>query len=76
MLVSRFQFPNTNAAMSLDPQNEYGNEPPQTEKLPFELLKNEAVITFDENGRTKYVKLENISQKETFAYPSTPPRGQ
>jgi hypothetical protein len=75
MLVTRFSFPNTDREMSLDPKNEYGNQAPQMEGLPIKLLKNEAVIAFEVDGKTKLVKLENITQKERIAYPSAPPQG-
>lgn len=72
MLVSRFNFPGTRDNSSLDPKDEYGNEPPKLEKLPFELLNNEAVIAYDVDGKIKYTKLQNITQKESIAYPSVP----
>jgi hypothetical protein len=74
MLVSRFNFPGTRDKSSLDPKDEYGNEPPKLEKLPFELSNNEAVIAYDVDGKTKYTKLQNITKKENIAYPSAPPQ--
>lgn len=74
MLVTRFKFPNTDIEMNLDPKEEYGNEAPKIEGLPIKLLKNEAVIAFEVDGKTKLVKLENIPQKESIAYPSAPPQ--
>jgi hypothetical protein len=75
MLVTRFSFPNTDREMSLDPKNEYGNEAPQMEGLPIKLLKDEAVIAFEVDGKTKLVKLEGITQKESIAFPGAPPQG-
>ncbi len=40
-----------------DPQKEYGNTPPKiSSKFPFELQKNEAVISYVLNGETRYYK--------------------
>lgn len=75
MLVSRFQFPLVPYNMDVNSQNEYGNQPPELEEIPFKLLDNEAVIAFEANGKTKYVKITNIAIKETVAFPSAPPRG-
>ena len=40
--------------------------------FPFELLNDEAVISYLENDIMKYLKLTNISQKESIPYPSAP----
>jgi len=74
MLVTRFQLVGTPGERNLDPKNEYGNKAPQLEDVPFKLLKNQAVIAFDLDGGTQYVKLVHITQRETIAYPSAPPQ--
>lgn len=51
-----------------DGKKEYGNKPP-TAKIPFELKENEAIISYSENGKTKYFKVENIKQTATDVYP-------
>lgn len=59
--------------MEADVKQEYGNKiPVKKEVFPFDLLENEAVISYKENDKTKYLKLTNISQKEMLAYPSAP----
>jgi hypothetical protein len=75
MLVTRFQLVRTPEERNLDPKNEYGNKAPQLEDFPFKLLKNQAVIAFDVDGDTQYIKLVHITQRETIAYPSAPPQG-
>jgi hypothetical protein len=45
------------------------------EGLPIKLLKDEAVIAFEVDGKTKLVKLEGITQKESIAFPGAPPQG-
>jgi len=50
--------------MSLDPKNEYGNEAPQMEGLPIKLLKDEAVIAFEVDGKTKLVKVGRYNAKK------------
>jgi hypothetical protein len=76
MLISRFTYPSVAYNMNADSKKEYGNSVPNYEEIPFELLNNQAVIAFEANGKMQYVKLENITQKETIAYPSAPPQGQ
>lgn len=74
MLVTRFDLPRIDREMSLDPKKEYGNKSPYLENVPFQLNKDQAVIAFLKNGKTMYVKLDGIDQKETMAYPSAPPQ--
>ncbi len=75
MLVSRFKYPYTDLNMSENNGNEYGNEPPQLEDIPFKLMDNQAVIAFEAKGKLTYIQLNNIVQKESIAFPSAPPRG-
>lgn len=56
-----------------DGKKEYGNKIPE-KKFPFELKENEAVISYLENGETKYFKVENIKKGEAVFYPSAKPR--
>lgn len=49
--------------MSSDPKEEYGNKMPQkSEKVPFDLQDDEAVIVFTQNNKTKYYKITGISE--------------
>lgn len=54
-------------------KKEYGNKAPE-KKFPFELKENEAVISYLENGETKFFKIENIKKAEAVFYPSAKPR--
>lgn len=45
-----------------------------SEAFPFDLEDNEAIISYLNNGETIYLKISNISQKESIAYPSTRPQ--
>ncbi len=45
-----------------------------TVKLPFELKDNEAVVSYIENETTKYIKIENLVEKQMEQYPSAPPK--
>ncbi|PID69372.1 MAG: hypothetical protein CR989_01925 [Flavobacteriales bacterium] len=52
-----------NLVLHKDPKKEIGNKPPVlVEKPPFKMKDNEAVLTYTENGITKYFKLENIKK--------------
>ena len=44
-----------------DPKQEFGNAP--TEKFPFELKENEAMISYAKGENVYYVKVENIVKK-------------
>jgi hypothetical protein len=47
--------------MSSDPVEENKNRVPQkTEKIPFELEEDEAILVFSQNNKTKYYKLTGI----------------
>lgn len=59
--------------MDNDVIKEYGNKAPMISLyFPFELLSDEAVVSYLENDIMKYLKLTNISQKESIPYPSAP----
>ncbi len=45
-------------------------------KIPFDLKDNEAVVSYVENNSTKYIKLENIVEKQAQYYPSAPPKNK
>ena len=47
-----------------------------TTEMPFELNDNQAVISYIENGITKYFKIDNIVEKQMQQYPSAPPRNR
>lgn len=54
--------------------NQKKNYKLKTIKMPFDLKENDAVVSYQENDKTKYFKIENILEKETEFYPITPPR--
>ena len=59
--------------MSSDPKEEFGNTPPQIEKLPFKITQDEAVISYTYKGKINYFKLTHLTKKETISYPATNP---
>ncbi|MGY5845923.1 hypothetical protein ACW6QP_00765 [Salegentibacter sp. HM20] len=51
--------------MHVDPKEEYGNRAPQKpEKSPFDIKENEAILVFEQAGKTKYYKITGIVEKE------------
>lgn len=45
-------------------KKEFGNKPTtKKEKMPFMLKDNEAIISYKEEGKIKYYKIENLSKK-------------
>jgi len=68
---------NKDLIMSDEPYKEYGNKLPEPiQSIPFELKPNECVLTFLQNGKTYYYKIENIVEKRAVQYPSAPPQKQ
>ncbi|WP_340076115.1 hypothetical protein [Leptobacterium sp. I13] len=56
--------------MHEDPKKEVGNTVPVThKKIPFELEKDEAVISYIENGNKNYYKIKGIKKKPAVHYP-------
>ena len=54
---------NNDLELNKDATKEYGNKPPKNEdEFPFQLKENEAIITYKEEGKTKYYKVENIKK--------------
>ncbi|GER58719.1 hypothetical protein ULMA_08270 [Patiriisocius marinus] len=51
--------------------NEMANTPPV--KIPFNLNKNEAVVSYIENGKLKFFKISALQEKPMIAYPSANP---
>lgn len=60
--------------MDSDPVKEAKNIPPIP--FPFELEPNEAVISYVENGTTKFYKVSDVTIKPRIAYPSANPNGK
>ncbi len=59
--------------MSDTPHAEYGNKPPEPlSEIPFKLNPNECVISYIEDDKTLYYKIENVAEKRAIPYPSTP----
>ncbi|RCS28466.1 hypothetical protein DUT90_00300 [Polaribacter sp. WD7] len=50
--------------LDIDPKKEIVNKVPSDKKFPFELKKNEAVLSYQVGGITKYYKIPNISKIE------------
>lgn len=56
--------------MDKDPKKEFGNEAPKPIKnIPFELAKNECVISYSVNNKNRYFKLEKLQKSKTIIYP-------
>ncbi len=55
--------------MHRDPKKEVGNQPPPIkEEFPFELGESECVISYEEEGKTKYFKISDIKEKKPLLY--------
>lgn len=60
--------------MSGNAKEEFGNSMPlKQEKFPFELKDNEAVVSYKDNGKTKYFKIQDIEDRPSLAMPSSSP---
>lgn len=58
--------------MHADPKEEFGNRPPVREDVPFELMDDEAVISYLEKGRRKYVKISGLKISTPIHYRERP----
>ncbi len=56
------------------PVGEYGNTPPKMTNFPFDLEKNNAVLSYYYKGILNYYKIENLHKKESLAYPAAKPK--
>ncbi|MDT0689646.1 hypothetical protein RM549_07605 [Salegentibacter sp. F188] len=60
--VAQFNTKDSEVVMSSDPREEYGNKAPQrAEKSPFDIERDEAILVFSQNNKTKYFKLTGIT---------------
>lgn len=58
-----------------DSKKEYGNSPKKTaKKCSFDLKENEAIISYQINGKSHFYKLENINKEASVFMPSTKPQ--
>ena len=65
--------PLKNITMSGKSKEEYRNElPSEKEYNPFNLEKNECVLSYIKNNERIYVKISNMVDKGTIAFPSPP----
>jgi len=65
MYYAQFETAKDDMIMSSDPKEEYGNKAPaKIEKIPFELNKDEAIIEFTQDGKMKYYKIEDITERQ------------
>ena len=77
LLVARFLTDlnrERDIVMSDNPIEESVNTPQETPSFPFPLADNEAGVSYMQEGVLKYSKILNITEKETIAYPSAPPK--
>ncbi|TYA74095.1 hypothetical protein [Seonamhaeicola marinus] len=49
--------------MSSDSTQEYNNTMPKITRIPFELERNECVVSYKDGNKTKYFKISNISKR-------------
>jgi hypothetical protein len=73
MMVARFKTDfnqQPDLVMDSDPKKEYGNTPPDLEKLPFELAEGEAVIVGMRNDKKQYFKVTGIEKRDSKDLPS------
>ena len=53
-----------------DPKKEFGNEAPKpVTEIPFELSKNDCVISYTVNNKKRYFKIDKLQKGKTIIYP-------
>lgn len=66
--------PKEDVVLESNPVKEMDNPRPSlVSEIPFELKANEAVIHYQKGTKTFYYKIENITEKDEVAYPSSKP---
>ncbi len=67
---SNSNFTDKMVVIDKDPNKEFGNEVPKpTKKNPFDLSKNECVISYIVNSKEHYFKLVTLQKGKTIIYP-------
>lgn len=59
---------NQDIIMHSDATQEMKNEVPSKEVFPFELAENEAVLSYKQNEKVKYIKLSNLQKTKSNFY--------
>ncbi|WP_397364246.1 hypothetical protein [Olleya sp. R77988] len=75
-LTTKPNNPNLFIGRILTKGNQKEDYTSETDKIPFDLNPNDAVISYTENGTIKYFKIENLVEKQAQQYPSAPPRNK
>ena len=58
-----------NIVMHADSRQEIGNQPPTLqEAFPFDLEDDECVLSYQEDGKTKYFKIDGVKEKKSLLY--------
>lgn len=66
--------PKEDVVLDSNPVKEMDNPRPSlVSEIPFELKAHEAVIQYQKGTKTFYYKIENITEKDEVAYPSSKP---
>jgi hypothetical protein len=66
---------NEDIIISSELDAEYGNQLPEKKyEFPFILKENECVISFREDNKIKYFKIENLFEMPSQQYPSASPK--
>lgn len=60
--------PQDNLVMDSNTTKELNNKVPNLKEFPFKLAENEAVVSYLQNGKTRYIKIENLVKKESPKY--------
>jgi hypothetical protein len=58
--------------LDVNSSKEINNTVPENKKLPFELNRNEAIISYSLKGKTKYFKVKSIKKGKSVFYPEAP----
>ncbi len=62
-------YKNKDLIMSSNPLEEFGNKPHNIKpNIPFNLKKNEAVVSYFYKGKRNYYKIKNVTEIKTFPF--------
>ncbi|PCJ97679.1 MAG: hypothetical protein COA50_04365 [Flavobacteriaceae bacterium] len=79
MAVAKYYSAKPDIIMHADPKQEVGNQPPTLDKkgakaFPFDLKTNEAILSYLEKDKLKYVKITQVKEKAPKIYPAAKPQ--
>ena len=77
--IAKYASSKPDSAMQTNPIDEVGNRPPSSKikskkKFPFKIDSNEAILSYNEDGKDKFYKITNIKEMPVKTYRAAKPQ--